>query len=174
MGYQTIKDRIEGSAAGGLELLRRSGIWQLALEMGKSLGRQGPARVAATELTARAAATLSNYEENLRIARMFGEAYGFKICAFWQPAIIYGHKPLVAYEQQLLYLSFSANYPFHSLTPVYEEAKRRASEDGSFIFLGGIFDAAQEPLYLDWVHLNPRGNELAARAVANHLRECSK
>jgi hypothetical protein len=174
MGYQTIKGRIEGSAAAGLEFLRRSGTWQLAFEMSKPLGRKGPMRVAAKDVRVRAAATLDNYEENLAIARMLGKAYGFKICAFWQPTIIYGHKLLVTHEQQLLDLSFSANYPFQSLSPVYEEAKRRAREHGSFIFLGGIFDGTQEPLYLDWVHLNPRGNELAAREVARHIRECSE
>lgn len=88
-------------------------------------------------------------------AGTFNQAHG--VFGSMIPKSGLGHKPLVAYEQQLLYLSFSANYPFHSLTPVYEEAKRRASEDGSFIFFGGVFDATPEPLYLDWVHLNPSG-----------------
>jgi hypothetical protein len=143
----------------------------LALELSKPL-QKGPPKVTASELPARAAATLDNYESNVRIARMLGKAYGFPVCAFWQPAIIYGHKPLTSYEKQVLDLSHSEAYPFQSLSPVYREAEYRAGRKAGFAFLGDVFDAVQEPIYLDWVHLNPRGNELAAHAVAKHLQEC--
>jgi lysophospholipase L1-like esterase len=174
MGFLGIKGRLEGRLANRFDFLRGLGIWQLAEQTTKSLGRSGPPRAPASELSARANSALNNYEENLKIARHLGEAYGFKVYAFWQPAIIYGHKPLVAYEEQLLQLSLSPAYPFQSLQPVYKEAQRRASVDGTFVFLGNIFDAIQEPLYLDWAHLNPRGNEIAAHALASYINEHSK
>jgi len=52
---------------------------------------------------------------------------------------------------------------------MYEEAERRARRSGNFVFLGNIFDEVQEPLYLDSVHLNPVGNQLAARAIASYI-----
>jgi len=171
MGFAGIKGRLEGKVASRFDFLKGLGMWRLAEQATKSWGRSGTPRAPASELRARAEKALSNYEENLKIAKQLGKAYGFRVDAFWQPAIIYGHKPLVNYEQQLLQLSLSAAYPFHSLLPVYEEAQRRASGDGTFIFLGDIFDSTQEPLYLDWVHLNPRGNEIAARALAIYITQ---
>jgi lysophospholipase L1-like esterase len=172
IGFQTIKGRIEGSMVSRMDFLQSSAVWQLAMGSTKPLRRKALSRVPPRELPSRAAATLDNYESNLRIARMLGQAYGFTVCAFWQPAIIYGHKQLTPYEQQVFDLSYSDAYPFQSLSPVYKEAEYRAARKAGFTFLGDVFDAVREPIYLDWVHLNPRGNELAAREVAKHLQEC--
>jgi lysophospholipase L1-like esterase len=172
MGFQTVKGRFEGSMTSRLDFLQRPAVWQLAMELSKPLRRKGPSGVPPLELLPRAAATLDNYESNLRIARMLGQAYGFTVCAFWQPAIIYGHKQLTPYEKQVLDLSYSEAYPFQSLSPVYKEAAYRAGKKAGFTFLGDVFEAVREPIYLDWVHLNPRGNELVAREVAKHLQEC--
>ena len=115
-----------------------------------------------------------NYEASIRLVRSLGRTHGFEVCAFWQPAIIFGNKPLVSYERQLLGLSYSNAYPLQQLIPVYREAERRAHTDGEFAFLGDTFDQVENPLYLDWVHLNPAGNHLAARAVAKQLDKCRK
>lgn len=172
MGFETIKGRLEGSFGSRLDFFRRLGIWQLAMGVGKALGWKGPPKASADELPSRAVATLNNYEENLRIARALGEAFDFKVCAFWQAALVYGRKPLVPYEQQLLNLSSGRTYPFAVLAPVYQEAERRAAKATSFVFLGHIFDNVPEPVYLDWVHLAPVGNQLAAHAVAHYIRDC--
>jgi hypothetical protein len=100
-----------------------------------------------------------------------GETYGFKVCAFWQPAIIYGSKPLVPYEREFLDLSFQPAFRFQPLAPVYQEAERR-SQGGQFHFLGHLLDTETQPLYLDWVHLNPAGNEIVAKTVASLLAGC--
>ena len=80
------------------------------------------ARVSNDQLLARASATLNNYVENLKIARNLGELYGFKVCAFWQPAIMDGHKPLVAYEQQYLDM---ASRPAYSFEPLYPSIRKQ-------------------------------------------------
>jgi|SRR5271167_2149211 len=170
MDFMAVKSRFEGSFAARFDFLRRLSTWQLAT---KFLGRKTPLRMPADDLRASAIATLNNYEENLRIARILGDAFGFKVYAFWQPAIVYGHKPLVPYEQQLLSLSSDDAF-FQAMVPVYREAELRADKFGSFVFLGGIFDDVREPLYLDWVHLNPLGNELAGREVAKHIKKYLK
>lgn len=173
MGFMGIKGRIEGSMASRLEFIKRSGVWKLVLEMDHSLGRTDPDRVAASEMGSSARHTLDNYEANLSIARVLGKAYGFKVCAFWQPAIIYGKKPMAPYEQELVRLSSDKAYQLQELAPVYREAERRAASSASYAFLGDTFDTVSEPMYLDWVHLNPAGNDLVTRTLANHLKECS-
>jgi hypothetical protein len=173
-GYQTTRARLEGSPAGRLDFLERTALWQLALELSKPLGRKGPAKVPVDRLSSSSVDTLNNYEANLRIARALGEVFGFKVCAFWQPAVIYGHKPLAPYEQLLLKLSSGQRYPFLALVPVYKEAENRAAEKGDFVFLADAFDSVREPVYLDWVHLNPVGNEIVARAMTPYVQQCLK
>jgi len=50
--------------------------------------------------------------------------------------------------------------------PIFQEAQRRAATTGEFLFLGNVFDSVENPIYLDCVDLSPRGNEIAAQAVA--------
>lgn len=52
---------------------------------------------------------------------------------------------------------------------VYREAERHAADEGSFVFFGDLFDSTREPLYVDEAHLDPRGNELVAQAIASFV-----
>jgi hypothetical protein len=83
--------------------------------------------------------------------------------------VVYGHKPLDVSERLLVDASSDSGTPYQALIPVYEEAQRRAASNADFIFLGNVFDTVQEPVYFDWVHLSPRGNEIAAHAVAEYI-----
>jgi lysophospholipase L1-like esterase len=56
------------------------------------------------------------------------------------------------------------------MIPVYQEAQRRAASTSNFVFLGNVFDAVDEPVYLDQVHINPVGNQIVARAIAQSIR----
>jgi len=170
--YNTMKRRVEGGISSKFDILPHLAIWRFAQTVSGPRGRKGQPRVPDDQLPERARQTLSNYLENLRIARLLGEAYGFKVCAFWQPALIYGRKPRVPYEQQFLDLSTTEAFPFANLAPVYREAAQRAGQGGQFVFLGDIFDDDPQARYLDWVHLNPEGNEMAARAVTRSLTAC--
>jgi lysophospholipase L1-like esterase len=111
---------------------------------------------------ARVRGTLDNYESNLRLARLLAGAYGFQVYFFWQPYVLYGNKPLVPFERSL-----DEDKEFYA---VYKEADRRATATGNFIFLGRIFDQVKEPLYIDTVHLGPRGDEIVAGAVAAKIQ----
>lgn len=53
---------------------------------------------------------------------------------------------------------------------VYREAERHATDEGSFVFLGDLFDPTRE-LYVDEAHLGPRANELVAQAIASFARK---
>ena len=53
---------------------------------------------------------------------------------------------------------------------MYQEAERRTATDDAFVFLGGVFDSVNEPVYIDkWMHLASLGNELVARSVADYV-----
>jgi hypothetical protein len=111
----------------------------------------------------------------MRLARALADAYKFKLYSFWQPLLTYGHKPLVPFEQRMATADASKlsadNACLVMMTATYGEAKRRAIQDGTFVFLGGVFDSTKEPVYIDQGHLGPRGNELVAQAIANCLRD---
>lgn len=56
--------------------------------------------------------------------------------------------------------------PSQALIPIFQEAQRRAATTGEFLLLGNVFDSVENPIYLDCVDQSPRGNEIAAQAVA--------
>jgi lysophospholipase L1-like esterase len=170
--YLTMKRRMETNLSGKLDILPHFSAWRFAQTLGGPRGRKGLPRVPDAQLPDRARQTLDNYVQNLKIFRTLGQAYGFKVCAFWQPSMIYGHKPLVPYERDFLDLSTTKAYPFAALAPVYREAALRSQREKQFTFLGDIFDDNPQPIYLDWVHLNPAGNEIVARALAHQIDSC--
>jgi len=169
MSLANIKARVEGSLAGRIDFLRNSSALQLAMSAVNSLRRSSAAEPGAEETRSRAAATLDNYEANLRIARILGEAYGFRVFCFWQPAFVYGHKTLDPFEVRIAD-NEATKGTFHILAAVYQHAERRAQTDGEFMFLGNIFDSVKEPVYVDkWMHLSPLGNQFVARSVAEYV-----
>ncbi len=173
LGYVTTKRKLEGGFASQLEfLVERSAVWRLVVEITKAWGQKKVTASYLEPTPQRVALTLDNYLENIKIAKKLGELYGFKLCAFWQPVMLFGDKPLVPYERELLLHEWGAGLPREGFAPVYREAEQRAQRDRQFIFLGHIFDQADQPLYLDWVHLNPAGNDLVAQFIGAHLQDC--
>jgi hypothetical protein len=166
-----IKARVEGTLAGRLDFLRNSYALQLAGTAVNYLRRASAAEPQTEETDSKAGATLDNYEANLRILRILGEAYGFRVFCFWQPAFVYGHKPLDPFEMKIAG-NVSARKSFRILTAVYQQAERRAATDHAFVFLGDIFDSVKEPFYIDkWMHLAPLGNEFVAHFVAKAVED---
>jgi lysophospholipase L1-like esterase len=170
LGYSHTKARLEGTVIARLDFLRRSCAVQLATTaILKLFPRKLHTVSTDAGLRAKAIATVENFEQNLRIAKDLGKAEGFRVYAFWQPVVVYGHKPLAVSERLLVDASSDSGTPFQTMIPVYEEAQRRAASNADFIFLGNVFYTIQEPVYFDWVHLSPRGYEIAAHAVAEYI-----
>jgi lysophospholipase L1-like esterase len=171
--YGLIKSRIEGSVSGRLDFVEQSYAMRLskAILSSRHFLRSSP--LPAAQLQAKATATLNNYEANLQFARALSKAFNFKLYWFWQPALFYGHKPMVAFEKNVVESASSEQDKNWSLViaEVYQEAERRAARTGDFVFLGGVFDSVREPVYIDQAHLGPLGNELAAGAVAKYIEE---
>jgi lysophospholipase L1-like esterase len=146
------------------------------LRLVRALRRRADSSSKEIDLSAQARATLDNYEANIAIVRALGEKYRFQTWFFWQPTLIYGKKPLDRFEQVLADEMASENVggpireTFLAVRAVYEEAERRSKASGDFEFLGHLFDEVREPVYIDWMHLGPRGNEIVAAAIAAQLQ----
>lgn len=173
LNFLTIKARVEGSAVGRLDFLRDSYAFQLAKETLHLLGPSHPSTAVDQETNLKAQATLDNYEGNLRVAKALAGTYGYQVYCFWQPSLIYGHKPLDPFERQLMSIAAKSDggNAFRAMAVVYRVAEQRAVH-GPYVFLGNIFDTVRESLYIDkWMHLNPTGNELAAQAIAKRIED---
>ena len=171
--FRTIKARVEGSLTGRFDFLQKSYAVRLAAE---SLAHLRPAAAYApliSKARPNGIVALDNYEANMQLARSLAESYKFKLYCFWQPTLIYGHKPLVPFEQQMAMRDASGvtteSAWFLTMAAVYREAERRAAGGGTSVFLGGLFDSTPEPVYVDEAHLGPRGNELAAQAITDYV-----
>jgi hypothetical protein len=169
MSLSNIKARVEGRLAGRLDFLRSSYTLQLAVAALNSLGLAGAAKPGVDETESKTVTTLDNYERNLQLATILGEAYDFRVFCFWQPAFVYGHKSLFPFEVTIAGNQAAKN-SFNILAKVYQHAQRRAATDHAFVFLGDVFDSVKEPVYIDkWMHLAPLGNEFVARSVAGYV-----
>jgi len=138
----------------------------------RQLFRQRGRSFSAEDLREKAVTVLDNYEANLNIVEALSDAYTFRFYAFWQPMLLYSHKPLVSFEKQITQFDATsgvrvAAQPF---VAVYQEAERRAPT-GGFVDMASVFDSVTEPVYIDEVHLGPRGNELVADAVAKYVQD---
>jgi lysophospholipase L1-like esterase len=172
--YIEVKHRIEGSMSGRLDFLLESHLLRLLTILEKRLHPRTTIGPTPEELHRKAIVALSNYEANLGFVRALSKAYGFKLYCFWQPSLYYGHKPLVPFEQEKVNASNpQTDYWSPAIIAGYPEAESRAAKFGDFVFLGGLFDSARDPLFVDMVHLAPLGNKLVANYIAAYMRDHS-
>jgi lysophospholipase L1-like esterase len=173
--YATVKSRVEGSLSGRLDFLQKSYALRLAREIAARLHPASSIAPLIARQQSNVARTFNNYTANLQLARALSAAYKFKLYCFWQPILVYGHKPLVPFEKQMADRDFSGTTSdsawFITMTAVYREADHYAADHGSLVFLANLFDSVREPLYVDEAHLGPRGNELVAGAIANYVHD---
>jgi hypothetical protein len=173
--FRTIKSRVEGSLSSRLDFLEKSYAVRLAREVLARLHSERSFESLISKAQPNVVATLDNYEANMRLVHALAEAYKFKLYCFWQPVLIYGHKPLVPFEQQMATRDASGTSVdsawFLTIAAVYQEAEHHAVSNGNFVFLGSLFDSTREPIYVDEAHLGPRGNELAAQAIAGYIQD---
>lgn len=171
--FEMIKTRVEGDADGTLVLLNHSHVFQLARLLLENYSQKRIPRYSDSELAAKAESTLQNYEANLSLVHILASAYGFKSYFFWQPVLAFGTKPLVPFEQDLKEArSKELEGRVHrGLIAVYQEAETHSAASGSFVFLGHVFDTVQDPIYVDEFHLDPRGNQIIAHAIAHAIAQ---
>ncbi|HEV2350293.1 MAG TPA: SGNH/GDSL hydrolase family protein [Terriglobia bacterium] len=159
--YDEIKAKQQSTVINWPDLVKRSSFLSFMDRLRMRL-RRSQGTLSDQERAARVKSTMDNYELNLALVRVLAREYGFDAFFFWQPYVLYGKKPLVLFEQNML--------DDRAIHDVYKEADRRAAETGKFIFLGGVFDRVKEPVYIDSVHLGPLGNEIIAGAIAAQIQ----
>lgn len=140
------------------------------------LGRFFPARgqeawdeQVAPRIDENVARTLDVYEEFIRMNRAIAGEYGYEVYFFWQPSLFSRTRQLLPYEQEIL----------DGYSPVWAESQRRfylgarqrfsGREGERIFFLGNVLDEAPEPIYIDWCHLNHRGNAIVAAEMADRV-----
>lgn len=133
-------------------------------------GEAVPIDTSEEALMIKARQTLDNFEGNMTFVRALGREYGFQSYFFWQPILVFGDKLGTAFERLIReHPAFNDLDENRATVAVYREAERRAAEKGEFMFLGRIFDRVEEPIYVDQVHLGPRGNDIIAEAIATSV-----
>ena len=131
--------------------------------------RQGWDRLVEDRIADNSRTVIDQYESHMRQARALGAEYGFKVYFVWQPNLFSLTRSTNAYEQAII--NSSSSVLVESQNAVYKLAKERFSDrdDEGIFFFGNIFDDTNAPIYHDWVHIGPNGNEIVARELAARL-----
>jgi len=116
------------------------------------------------------AGVVNMYEAHIKQVKALAAEYGFDAYFFWQPNLFSLTRTwLTSYEKQ----SIEKESPtlVKSQHAVYERAAERFSgrQDENIFFLGNIFDSREEPIYIDWHHVGPHGNEVIAAEVVRSI-----
>ena len=167
IGTRELTRRLDGPYGSIRGLLRRSCAVNL---MSRWLLKHKPSP---SPDLATAARTVQDLQANQELIRALGKSYGFRVLSFWQPFLLDGKKAPTPEEVQWIARASNPETPFRALLPAYREARSKATQSHEFIFLGDVFDQQDETVYLDWVHLNPRGNEIIARKIAESIQQTS-
>jgi lysophospholipase L1-like esterase len=178
IAFDRVKMRVEDRIDNRLRFINESYAMNLIESIFRHSSADPSSGEAKRKLDERARATLDNYLANVRMVRGLADAFHFVPHFFWQPAAYAGTKPFSPYETEVTNgadLPVSERQAFRSgVAAVYAEAERRTALTKDFTYLGHVFDAVKDSLYLDsWMHLCPRGNEIVAGAMAESLAENS-
>lgn len=110
------------------------------------------------------------YEAHIKQIKALGNEYGFKAFFFWQPNIFNGKRKYFTYEK--LIIKNSKPVFIESQRHLYIEAKSKfsARENENIFFLGDIFNQVNIPMYIDWCHIGPNGNEVVANRIFEKIK----
>jgi len=112
------------------------------------------------------------YLNDRRIVKALAEAYGFEYHFFWQPNILLGQKRLTREEQEMVNggLDWAMRFdrPLVDLFKgTYRRIQKAAARDEHLHYLGNIFDAHEEQVWMDtWAHILPPANAVVAKEIA--------
>jgi len=114
---------------------------------------------------------LDTYEAHIRQVQAIAKEYEFRALFFWQPNLFSLTRKNHSYENHII--ENRSPILAKSQKSVYEVAKNRLSnrEGEDIYFLGNLFDEVRKPIYIDWMHAGPDGNELVAEEMFQHIRE---
>ena len=130
----------------------------------------GPSDHSPEGLARLANAALDVYLANQRIVRGLAREYGFRCHFFWQPYLIYGHKPLAPGESRLLKGAAQWVKTFGPFAAV-ADARIAGETQADFSDLSGVFEKTTDQIYVDMVHVTPEGNAIVTSAIIAAIRD---
>lgn len=116
--------------------------------------------------------SLDAYEEFVRQVKGIAAVYDFEVFFFWQPNIFSLDKKLTPYELQIL--EATDDVLAESQHAVYREAKKRLVDSEEVVFLGDLFAGVEQPVYIDFCHVRPRGNRKIVEAMLPSIQRRMK
>ena len=162
---EDIAAKVEGrqQVSGARLWLRSSKLYQLVAAVAKPKAPTQQRRDAVRrDSTGVAEEVIQVYRRNEEVVWGLARQYGFTPYFFWQPMIYSSHKTLTADEKRVLSLRDEAYRDVFLST--YGLAKGMRA-DSNFRYLGDLFDAVSEPIFVDAVHLTQEGNAITARRI---------
>ncbi|MBS0286845.1 MAG: hypothetical protein JSR17_06080 [Proteobacteria bacterium] len=112
---------------------------------------------------------VNNYEQLMHQVQGLASVYGFKAYHFWQPLLLTQNRKLTDYEQAL----FDANSPqlVASYKVLYQQAKTQLAGKPGFYYIADAFDNVNQPIFFDFCHVGPKGNEIVAAKMAQVISQ---
>lgn len=114
--------------------------------------------------------TVRYYLANIDAVWALSRQYGFHPFFFWQPNILTLGRPMTAAEEGIL----------QTVRPVLQRCQRatdslaRKALSGMSAqrayYIADVFDADPRPVYVDFCHVGPTGNDLVASRIHKHLQ----
>ncbi len=115
--------------------------------------------------------TLDYYDELIRQVHALEPVYGFDTYFFWQPILFSGTRSIDNFPHEQAIINEASPVWIKSQKQLFHSAKQRFSgrEDEHVYFLGHTLDNVNKPIYIDWCHVGPQGNQVIAEAIAQRI-----
>ncbi len=151
-------------------ILWKSNYGRLITHLTRKSGRAEWDREVASKIDDTAARVISMYEAHIKQVRALANEYGFKVYFFWQPNLFSLTRKMNEFERRVI--DRASPVLVQSQQAVYDQAKQQLAgrESTGIYFLGDVFDDFAEPVYIDWHHLGPNGNEIIATEIYLHIK----
>jgi lysophospholipase L1-like esterase len=117
--------------------------------------------------------TANVYKENILAVHELCRKHDVPLLVFLQPVMYLLERPLLPYEQSIerywgktIAVSFRAGYP------LLRNAIIELRQEGVHAWdLTNLFDNVKKPVFIDYCHVESRGNALIARSILNRILE---
>jgi lysophospholipase L1-like esterase len=124
-------------------------------------GRGDPASLAEQVMRVHAA--------NMDVAGALSATYGFKCLSYWQPTI-FGKRELSKYEEgERQRGEQKTDGVVEATYSLAHEIQTESCGKEPLHDLSAVFTSVQEPMFIDWVHLDERGNRIIAERMVEDV-----
>ncbi len=115
--------------------------------------------------------TLDSYDELIRQVQAISGVYGFEPYFFWQPVLFSGTRHMKGQDYEQAIIDEASPVWVQSQQRLFQSAKEQFTgrEAEHVYFLGHVLDEVEGPVYIDWCHMGPRGNQVVAEAMARRI-----